>query len=61
MNLTTIILSLTALVLILYDIAAALIWGQRATISVTLYSLSKQYPVIPFLIGFVLGHVIWVQ
>jgi H+/Cl- antiporter ClcA len=32
---------------------------QEATFSVVLYESSKRWPVIPFVLGFLCGHVFW--
>jgi hypothetical protein len=59
MTLTTIILALGAFLLACYDIVVAVSLGPSATLSAVLYKLSQRYPVIPFVIGFVLGHIFW--
>ncbi len=32
---------------------------QQATFSVVIYESSKKWPVIPFVLGFLCGHIFW--
>jgi hypothetical protein len=41
-----------------YDVWAV-VHNYEWTISATLLGVSKQWPVIPFVLGFLLGHVLW--
>lgn len=43
----------------IFDIVALLVGGIDATISVTMYNLSRQYPIIPFALGVIAGHLFW--
>lgn len=61
MTLTLIVLGITVLFLIVYDILIALTEGLDATISWVGWKLMQKYPVIAFALGFVMGHIIWVQ
>lgn len=58
---TEIVLALVVAFLIIYDIFIVIIKGIESTISWTVWSISQKYPVIPFALGFVMGHVLWVQ
>lgn len=58
-KLTTLILvGLFALAMI-YDFVVALNGNWDITISITVYNLAKENPIIPFLIGLVCGHLLW--
>lgn len=46
-------------VLIVYDIYAYKVRGSDTTISVQMYEAGKKYPIIPFLLGVVFGHIFW--
>lgn len=61
MRLTSIVIALVVASLIGYDVWTAIEHGGPSTISWTLWTLAKGYPVIPFAIGFVMGHLFWVQ
>lgn len=57
---TTIIVLIVAFVLImLYDFILALVGRWDITVSATIYDVSKSNPIIPFLIGLCVGHLIW--
>lgn len=42
-----------------YDFLAVIYWPDGYTISAYLYSLSRKFPVIPVLVGLVMGHLFW--
>ncbi len=48
-------------VIIVYDIFAIVAGGYDATISSTLYASAKDYPVVSFALGFVMGHIFWLN
>jgi hypothetical protein len=54
---------LTVVLLIAYDVFVYIKSGGNATISTMVYTRSKKYPVIAFLVGFFLGficgHLFW--
>jgi hypothetical protein len=57
-------LSLIAFVIIAlgaFDIFTAIRFGVDSTVSWQLYNLSRERPVCSFLIGFLMGHIFWVQ
>lgn len=58
-KLTKIILITAVVALSLYDIVALINGGSEATISRITLSYSKEYPVIPFAVGVVCGHLFW--
>lgn len=58
-SLTLSVVSLAILFLLIYDVWTVLKRGSNTTISVQVYSFSKEYPMVPFLIGFVFGHIFW--
>lgn len=45
--------------LLLYDLYAVYAAGFEATISVVVFTLAKQAPIIPFLAGVLVGHLFW--
>lgn len=61
MTATRIVLALTAILLIAYDIFIVIHSGADATISWQVYTMAKSYPVIGFAGGFLCGHLFWVQ
>ena len=60
-NLTLGVIALFVIGLIIYDVWTVLKRGSETTISVQLYEFSKKYPMVAFLIGFVMGHIFWAQ
>jgi hypothetical protein len=42
-----------------YDIYALIKWGTQSTVSVVMYSWAKSYPILPLMIGLLMGHVFW--
>ena len=49
----------TIMLLIVYDIFILLDKGVEQTISSVLLKLGQKYPIIPFGIGVVFGHIFW--
>ena len=56
MNLTITVLVSVAVLLLMYDIFVIARYGVKQSISYVVYSLSRQYPIIPFAFGFLMGH-----
>lgn len=56
MNTTLVVLVVTAIVLIAYDIWTVVKKGASTTISWQIYSVSLKYPIIPFAFGLLMGH-----
>jgi hypothetical protein len=46
---------------LLMDIFLAGFFGLENTISRTLLVLAKQYPIIPFALGVIAGHIFWLN
>ncbi len=60
LNITKLLIVLTFCLILIWDIAVMAIANDvNATISIVLYNLSKQHPMIPFTIGVLCGHVFW--
>jgi hypothetical protein len=63
--LTLSVLLLGAIILIVWDVIAALNWGYEATISCQTLRVSQQHPIIPLALGLVtgllFGHLFWSQ
>lgn len=58
-RLTKILVVFTAVALVLYDVYAVVAGGKEATISWIVLQWSKVYPIIPFALGVVIGHMFW--
>ena len=58
---TIAVIWLTVVILGLYDIYALYRGGFVNTISWQIYFYSKKYPIIPFAIGILMGHIFWNQ
>lgn len=61
MILTVWILLAVVTFLIVYDVYAVSHGGFKDTISWVIYSNSQKYPIIPFGIGVLCGHLFWSQ
>lgn len=59
MNITVIFIFATILAIAAFDVAIILKKGKQESISAHIIRASKKYPSIPFLIGFVCGHLFW--
>jgi hypothetical protein len=46
---------------IVYDVVAVMLWGTGSTISWSVVVLCSRYPIVAFLIGVVVGHILWPQ
>ena len=46
-------------VIVVFDVATLTLRGYETTISWELYSRSLEFPVIPFSLGFICGHLFW--
>jgi hypothetical protein len=56
---TYIMIGLIVLVTACYDLFAILAWGSDYTFSTVILDLSQREPVVPLLVGVVLGHLFW--
>lgn len=61
MNLTLSVVLGFSLILIAYDIWVIIKRGVDQSISWQMYQIAKAYPVIPFALGVLMGHLFWVQ
>jgi len=44
-----------------YDIFAYFYWAYEGTISFKVLTASRKYPIIPFAVGVIAGHLFWPQ
>lgn len=58
---TTLLVTLTAVVWIAWDLVAYLSGGNESTISRVVTEASRDWPIIPLLVGIVLGHLFFSQ
>jgi hypothetical protein len=58
-DLTRHVIAAAAVLLVAYDLAAVRLWGEPATLSRVLTDWSREWPVIAFALGVVVGHVFW--
>jgi hypothetical protein len=56
---TKLVLLAALLLLIAYDILAVSLFGFSGTISVVVYRMATEYPVLPLATGVILGHFFW--
>lgn len=42
-----------------WDVIAGLLWGEQATITYVVGQWSKEVPILPILVGIVMGHLFW--
>jgi len=53
---TLMVLLLTLISLLGYDLFAVYRFGYEGTISLVVFTMAKSYPIIPFLAGIIVGH-----
>lgn len=53
---TRMVLLMTLVCLLGYDLFAVYKFGYEGTISLVVFTMAKSYPIIPFLAGVVVGH-----
>lgn len=58
-DLTIWILVVAILLAVLYNVAAGMWWNPGGTISETFQFVAQRYPLLPFLLGLLLGHLLW--
>ena len=58
---TIIVMIVVPLLLGAYDIYVIAKLGPSASISWIIYNLAQKYPMIPFLLGLLMGHFFWVN
>lgn len=46
---------------ILWDLFALWCWGIEATVSAVLLGWARRHPIIPFVLGVLVGHLFWSQ
>jgi len=56
MTLTQWIIASVTVIILIIDVFLALTKGKEQTISVAITNWSKQYPIIPFVFGLLMGH-----
>ena len=56
---TTDFIAIILFVIFAYDAYAVARWGHSGTISAVLLKYAYKYPVVPFLIGLIMGHLFW--
>ena len=61
MNITQIIVILSVLFIIIFDIIIYKMRGVESTVSRIVLYWAKEYPIIPFAVGVVIGHLFWAQ
>lgn len=59
MNLTSLVLLITAIVLIAYDFYIIIKKGKQESISAHVIRGSKKYPLLVLCFGILLGHLFW--
>jgi TctA family transporter len=59
MSITLIFIFLIIAAIAIFDVWVIIKKGKQQSISAYIIRWSKQYPSIPFLIGFVAGHLFW--
>jgi hypothetical protein len=60
-KISLIVVGIFILALVTYDAVALIIGGDAATISAVAYNFAKQFPIFPFALGIVFGHLFWGQ
>lgn len=58
---TLAVVAIFSVILIAYDVWVILKKGVNESISWKMYTAAEAYPIIPFAIGILMGHLFWVQ
>lgn len=61
MSLSLIVVAAVAVLLIAFDVWIVIAKGVKATISWQMLQAAKDYPIIPFALGVLFGHLFWVN
>jgi hypothetical protein len=61
LNVTSWVLLSVAIGVIIYDAIAISVCGVTASVSYDIMQLSKRYPILPFAMGVLIGHLLWPQ
>ena len=61
MQLTSLVIAIFVAGLTVYDIWTIVRRGYTTTVSWTLLTLAKKFPIISFALGVVMGHLFWVN
>lgn len=56
---TKLLMILVVTIVSIYDIFIMVFVGRSATISDVVYECARNWPIIPFVIGAVIGHLFW--
>lgn len=59
MTTTAIFIGVIVAIILIYDLVIYLKKGDDWTISRVLLKLAKSWPIVPFLLGIVMGHIFW--
>lgn len=60
-KITIVVIIISIILLLSYDTIAALLGGSNATISWITWTYAHKFPLIPFAVGFLCGHLFWTQ
>lgn len=61
LNYTEVFIIVVALMIAAYDVFAVIKWGVEGTISRELYQAAQRWPIIPFVLGMLAGHLFWLN
>lgn len=56
---TKLVLTITVIVLSIYDVYMIWTYGPRASISEVIVTCTKDYPIIALIFGLICGHLFW--
>jgi hypothetical protein len=59
MNATLIFIAIIIILIVAFDFYIIIKKGKKESISAHIIRLSHEYPSIPFLLGFLCGHLFW--
>jgi hypothetical protein len=59
MNLTMLFIAILVVSIVVFDVYVIAAKGKKESISAHIIRLSRAHPSIPFLLGFVCGHLFW--
>lgn len=58
-EITKIFLTLTILIVVVYDSLVMFFHGRQPTISDVAYHYAREWPIVPLMVGMIIGHMFW--
>lgn len=47
------------ILIVVFDIIALMLWGENGSLSRVMLAIARQWPIAPFALGVIVGHIFW--